>query len=177
MIETVQSGKAGRKMATCTQIRRAGTYDADRGRIEGSVTLSADQRHVRRKRLMLEDGGSVMLDLAQSMMLEHEDALVLENGTLIVVRAAPEALMQVLPGAGTSIAQLAWHIGNRHLPAQVEDTRILLQRDHVIEHMLEGLGAEVSDVVEPFLPLHGAYHSHGHDHDHAHSHDHFHQHG
>ncbi|MCB1517614.1 MAG: urease accessory protein UreE [Hyphomicrobiaceae bacterium] len=166
-------------MATCTQIRRAGTYDADKDRIKGSVTLPADQRHVRRKRLMLDDGAPVMLDLAQSIMLAHGDALVLDDGGLVVVEAAAEELMQVRPGAGTSVAQLAWHIGNRHLPAQVEESRILLQRDHVIEHMLEGLGALVSEVVEPFLPLHGAYHSHGHDpdHEHAHSHDHSHQHG
>jgi len=33
--------------------------------------------------------------------------------------------------------------------------------------MLEGLGAEVADVTEPFQPARGAYHSHGHDHGHA----------
>ena len=34
-------------------------------------------------------------------------------------------------------------------------------RDPVIRTMLEGLGAEVSEVVEPFQPVRGAYHSHG----------------
>jgi urease accessory protein len=44
--------------------------------------------------------------------------------------------------------------------------------------MLEGLGAAVTDVVEPFSPVRGAYsgHAHGHGHDHQ-GHDHDHGHG
>jgi urease accessory protein len=64
------------------------------------------------------------------------------------------------------LAELCWHIGNRHLAAQIEEDRILILRDHVIKAMLEGLGARVTDVVEPFMPLRGAYsgqtHGHGH---------------
>jgi urease accessory protein len=55
----------------------------------------------------------------------------------------------------------AWHIGNRHLEAQIEATRILIRRDHVIAKMLEQLGAQVTDVRETFTPEHGAY-AHGH---------------
>ena len=58
--------------------------------------------------------------------------------------------------------QLAWHIGNRHLPAQIEETRILIRRDRIIRHMLETLGATITDVSEPFHPEHGAYHGHEH---------------
>ena len=62
--------------------------------------------------------------------------------------------------------RLAWHIGNRHTAAQLERTRILIKRDHVLKTMLEGLGATVGNVTEPFFAEHGAYHSHG-DHSHA----------
>ena len=79
------------------------------------------------------------------------------------------------------LAELAWHIGNRHLAAAIEADRILILRDHVIKAMLEGLGATVTDVVEPFTPVRGAYSGHGrtimaitHGHDH---HDHEHGHG
>jgi len=37
------------------------------------------------------------------------------------------------------LARLAWHIGNRHLQAQIERARILIREDHVIAHMLVGL--------------------------------------
>ena len=60
------------------------------------------------------------------------------------------------------LVELAWHIGNRHLPAQICEARILLRRDRIIRAMLEQLGAAVGDVTEPFTPAHGAYHAHEH---------------
>jgi urease accessory protein len=60
------------------------------------------------------------------------------------------------------LIRLAWHIGNRHTPAQLDEHRILIKRDHVLKTMLEGLGANVTNVTEPFFAEHGAYHSHNH---------------
>ena len=58
------------------------------------------------------------------------------------------------------VAHLAWHIGNRHLAAQLEWDRILILSDRVIALMLEKLGATVLIVREQFSPEHGAYHGH-----------------
>jgi urease accessory protein len=72
------------------------------------------------------------------------------------------------------LVQLAWHIGNRHTPCQIEKDRLVIQDDPVIGHMLEHLGATVTQVVEPFTPEGGAY-GHGRTHSHAHgatAHDH-----
>ncbi len=77
------------------------------------------------------------------------------------------------------LTELAWHLGNRHLAAQIETDRILILRDHVIKAMVEGLGGTVVDVVEPFAPVRGAYHR-AHDgpgHDHGHAGAHAHRHG
>ena len=49
-----------------------------------------------------------------------------------------------------------------HTPAQLEPGRILIKRDHVLKTMLEGLGATVANVSEPFFAEHGAYHGHSH---------------
>jgi urease accessory protein len=66
------------------------------------------------------------------------------------------------------VTQLSWHLGNRHLKAQLEresgtgQLRILILRDRVILDMLRKLGAIVTEVSEPFFPEEGAYsHSHG----------------
>jgi urease accessory protein len=45
------------------------------------------------------------------------------------------------------------------MAAQIEKKRILVPRDHVAKAMLQGLGAEVRDVTEPFIPMQGAYHA------------------
>ncbi len=126
------------------------------------VVMDAEERHIRRKRITLQHGDEVLVDFEKAVQLAHGDVLVLEDGRLAEVIAAEEELMEVRARDSHHLVTLAWHIGNRHLPAQIEATRILLRRDRVIRQMLEGLGASVSEVREPFAPEHGAYHGHSH---------------
>jgi urease accessory protein len=126
------------------------------------VLLEAGERHLRRKLLKLQSGGEVLVDLERTQMLESGDCLMLEDGRLIKVQAVAEALLEVRGRDAWHLTALAWHIGNRHLEAQIEVDRILIRRDHVIATMLEQLGATVTEVSEPFSPEHGAYRGHGH---------------
>lgn len=135
----------------------------------GVVVLSHDQRHVRRKLLHMQHDDVVMLDLKEPAQLAHGDCLLAETGDVIEVVAAEEELYEITPKNGLHLVELAWHLGNRHLTAQIEEKRILILRDHVIRDMLTGLGAGVRDVLEPFHPVRGAYHGTGHGH-HDHSH-------
>ena len=151
------------------------------------VVLTSDERHVRRKVLTLQHGDAVLVDLAETVMLAHGDRLVLDDGRHAEVIAGEEDLLEARARDGLHLIELAWHLGNRHLPAQIETDRILIGRDHVIRDMLIGLGADVRDVSEPFQPVRGAYHKtggagpghthhHGHGHNHGHSHSHSHAH-
>lgn len=130
------------------------------------VILTHDGRHLRRKLLHMAHDDVVMLDLKEPVVLEHGDLLELENGAgFVEIIAAEEPLLEIRARDVLHQIELAWHLGNRHLPAQVEADRIVIERDHVIKAMLEGLGATVAEISEPFHPLHGAYHgqdSHGH---------------
>lgn len=130
------------------------------------VTLAHDERRVRRKLLTLVHGDEVLVDFPAPVTLGDRAALVLDDGRLVEVIAAEEQLYEITATDAGHLARLAWHLGNRHLPAQIEEGRILIRRDHVIGDMLLGLGATVADVSEPFFPEHGAYHGHG-DHTHA----------
>ena len=94
--------------------------------------------------------------------------------------------MEVRAGDAAQLARIAWHLGNRHLPAEIGDGVIRIRPDHVIEAMLVRLGAQVVHVDAPFQPEGGAYagerpqghqhhshdHHHGHNHSHSHDHDH-----
>ncbi len=126
------------------------------------VVLDADARHIRRKRITLQHGDEVFIDFEKAVKLEHGDRLVLEDGRVAEVIAAEEDLIEVRARNIPHLVQLAWHIGNRHLAAQIEENRILIRRDRIIRQMLEALGATVTDVSEPFHPEHGAYYSHEH---------------
>ena len=108
--------------------------------------------------------------------------------------AAAEPLIEVRGRTPGDLVRLAWHIGNRHLSAQVMANALRLRGDHVIADMLRGLGASVVSIEAAFDPEGGAYaggghgtvdhHKHGdgpegarharkHDHDgkHGHKHD------
>lgn len=141
----------------------------------GRAILAHDERHLRRRAIELADGSKVLVDLPEPVALNDGDRLVLEDGGHVAIVAAPEEVYDIRARDGVHLAELAWHIGNRHLAASIEGCRILILRDHVIKAMLEGLGATVADVSEPFKPVRGAYSGHGgqsHDHGHAHAHSH-----
>ena len=142
----------------------------------GSVVLDSGERHLRRKVITTDQGDKVMIDLPRAMLFSDGDVLVLEDGRMIAIIAAREKLYEIRPSAHVPLSHLAWHLGNRHLAAQIEPERILIQRDHVIRDMLLGLGATVTEVIERFQPVHGAYHHQEHDHGHAHGHGHGHDH-
>jgi urease accessory protein len=133
------------------------------------LVLDSTERHLRRKLITLQHGDEVMVDLDKTTKLEDRDCLVLENGRLVQIIAAEEDLLEITGRNAEHLIQLAWHIGNRHLEAQIEATRILIRRDHVIAHMLVHQGAKVHEVREAFSPENGAYHSHEHG---PHTHDH-----
>jgi urease accessory protein len=134
--------------------------DHSRGIAYDSVTLEHTERRLRRKLLRLAGGDDVMVDFPQTLTLEHGSALELEDGRYVGIIAAEELLYDVRGRDTAHLVRLAWHIGNRHTSAQLEATRILIKRDHVLKTMLEGLGATIENVSEPFYAEHGAYHSH-----------------
>lgn len=153
-----------------------------------SIALTYDERHRRRFAFTAQGGTAFLLDLPRATVLQQGDGLALTDGRIIAVSAAREQLSRVEASSAQALVQLAWHIGNRHLPAQLTADAIFIREDHVITHMLEGLGAHVTQIDAPFRPESGAYsggHGHGHhqDHDHddafqepAHSHEHTHAH-
>jgi urease accessory protein len=143
---------------------RASAVRRNAGGAADRVVLDYRDRFLRRKLLRTEGGASVLVDLPETVSLEDGDALLLEDGGLIAVRAATEPLLEVT-APPQALARLAWHIGNRHTPAEIGDGRIRVQRDHVIADLLARLGAEVREVDAPFRPEGGAY-GHGRTHGH-----------
>jgi urease accessory protein len=149
-----------RAMKRASQVVRAGawrTADAvDR------VVLDADERRRRRMVLAGEGGMKFLLDLAEVTGLRDGDGLVLDDGTVVAVIAKPEPLVEITAADAAALVRLAWHLGNRHAELQVAGDRLRMRRDHVLEDMVAGLGAQLTLIEDPFEPERGAY-EHGHD--------------
>ncbi len=147
-------------MKTCYQI----VNKINKDKIIDYISLSYDQRFVRRKKLVSDNGTEFLVNLSETKSLIHNQAFKLEDEKLIVIVSNKEELIEI---TGNNLMQLIWHIGNRHMPCQIEAKRILIQNDIVIREMILKLGGTIRNVLEPFNPEGGAYgmgRTHGHKH-------------
>ena len=128
------------------------------------IELSYDERFLRRKKLTSYNGIEFLVDLKNTISLKKDDMFKLDSGLLIDVRYKIEELLEI---KGNNLMHLIWHIGNRHIPCQIEENRILIQNDKVIEEMILRLNGQTKVVLEAFDPEGGAYgigRTHGHRH-------------
>lgn len=149
---------------TAFMVRKAGTWLGDP---VDRVVLTYDDRFRRRVSLTGEKGSQILLSLADAQRLQDGDALVLDTGDFVEVKAAPETLLEVTCADGQALLKMVWHLGNRHLPAEIGEKTIRIRYDKVIKDMIEGLGGTAAVVEAPFNPEGGAYEGgpHGHAHD------------
>jgi urease accessory protein len=150
-------------------------------RVADRVTLDHEGRNRRRIALKGESGLDFLLDLDKATALNDGDAVKLEDGRLVQVKAAPQHLLEVRAENPSRLLRIAWHIGNRHTPAEVTADAIYIEDDYVLAEMVRGQGGTATPVTRPFQPERGAYehdcghcyHGHGHQ---DHAHDHYHAH-
>jgi len=158
-------------MLRATSVLRKAAVKADR--LIETLTLDHEDRNRRRVALKGDGGLDILLDLDKPTALNDGDAVRLEDGRLIGIVAAPQSLLEIRADNPLRLMRVAWHIGNRHTPAEITTDAIYIENDHVLAEMIRGQGCAMSSVVRPFQPERGAY-DHGHaSHDHA-SHDHAH---
>ena len=147
-------------------------------RVADTVTLDHEGRHRRRIALTGEGGLDFLLDLDKATTLNDGDAVKLEDGRLVQVKAAPQPLLEIRAENPLRLMRIAWHIGNRHTPAEIAADAIYIEEDHVLAEMVRGQGGTATPVTRAFQPERGAYeHDCGHDHGHDHGHHHDHEHG
>lgn len=137
------------------------------------LRLPIDKRIKSRLRAELEDGREVGLFLPRGLTLRNGDLLQSDDG-LVVVRivAAPEPVSTVRSNDALALARVCYHLGNRHVPLQVEAGWVRYLHDHVLDDMVRGLGLDVLFEQAPFEPEAGAYQGGSHSHSHSHGHGH-----
>ena len=128
------------------------------------ISLSYEERFIRRKKLIANNGTEFLVNLEETVSVDENHYFELDNGKLIKVISKEENLIEI---TGDNLKQIIWHIGNRHLPCQIEENRILIQDDAIILDMVLKLHGNVKKVIEKFNPEGGAYgmgrtHSHKH---------------
>lgn len=132
-----------------------------------TLTLPLELRQKSRQRVVLDSGEEAVIYLKRGTVLQHNDLLGTEDRFVARVLAADESLSVVECCDSLLFAKACYHLGNRHMPLQIEKGRLCYLHDHVLDDMLRGLGLEVRLIKAPFEPEPGAYGgSAGHHHAH-----------
>ena len=156
-----------------------------------TVELDWDVRQKSRFAATDSTGRALGIFLPRGTLVRGGDVLVAEDGSLVRVRAAPQPVLVIThcPQHGTpfDLTRAAYHLGNRHVPIELQRDHLKIEPDHVLADMLRAMHLIVTEQNLAFEPEGGAYtaghgggHSHGghgHDHHHGHDHGHTHDHG
>ena len=155
-------------------MEEAREFDHGHGDPDATLELPFELRQKCRLRARLSSGQEIALFLPRGTVLRHGARLHTTMGRVVQVLAAPETVSVAATGDLHLLTRIAYHLGNRHVPLQVEPGRLAYQHDHVLDDMVEQLGVQVTVEQAPFEPEAGAYggHSHAQGHDHGHSHAH-----
>ncbi|NRF29558.1 urease accessory protein UreE [Vibrio coralliilyticus] len=121
------------------------------------LSLPIDSRIKSRLKVELDDGREAGLFLPRGHILRGGEQLKSQCGMVVEVKAAPEKVSTVYCSDLHLLTRVAYHLGNRHVPLQVEFGWVRYQHDHVLDEMVEGLGAKVTTEKAPFEPESGAY--------------------
>ncbi|WP_371813821.1 urease accessory protein UreE [Diaphorobacter sp. HDW4A] len=159
-----------------------------------TVELDWDVRQKSRFAATDNAGRALAIFLPRGQAVRGGDVLVGEDGSLVRVIAAPQKVLHITwckaHGTPFDLMRAAYHLGNRHVPIELQPDHLKIEPDHVLAAMLRSMHMIVTESEMPFEPEGGAYgghvtndgHSHhghhGHDHhDHGGDHDHHHHHG
>jgi len=148
-----------------------------------TVELDWDVRQKSRFEATDSSGRQLGVFLPRGTVARGGDVLLAQDGTLIRVLAAPQMVLKITHcaqhGSAFDLIRAAYHLGNRHVPIELQPDHLKIEPDHVLADMLRAMHLIVTEVCEPFEPENGAYASGGHfgGHRHNHADEPAHQHG
>ena len=153
-----------------------------------TVELDWDVRQKSRFAATDSAGRELGIFLPRGTLVRGGDVLVAEDGSMVRVIAAPQPVLVITHcqshGTPFDLTRAAYHLGNRHVPIELQPDHLKIEPDHVLADMLRAMHLIVTEQNLAFEPEGGAYaaghggghshgeHGHGKGHDHHHGHDH-----
>ena len=140
-----------------------------------TVELDWDVRQKSRFAATDSTGRELGIFLPRGTAVRGGDVLVAEDGSLVRVIAAPQPVLVITActqhGTPFDLTRAAYHLGNRHVPIELQPDHLKIEPDHVLADMLRAMHLTVDEARAAFEPEGGAYATGGHGHGHSHGHD------
>jgi urease accessory protein len=133
-----------------------------------TVELDWDVRQKSRFDATDSHGRKLGIFLPRGTLVRGGDVLVAEDGSLVRVIAAAQPVLVItacaMHGSAFDLTRAAYHLGNRHVPIELQPDHLKIEPDHVLADLLRAMHLTVREATEAFEPEGGAYSSAGHGH-------------
>jgi urease accessory protein len=135
--------------------------DALRGLERDGLVLTAEERRWGRRRVKTAAGRELVLALPTGSALVPGHVLHVGEDYYVVIEAAAEPVLAIVPASRDEAIRIAFEVGNRHFTIAVDGERLLVPDDIAMDQLLTRLGVPFMRECAVFAPI-GAGHRHDH---------------
>jgi len=101
------------------------------------VYLESDLLVKRIQRVVTDHGREIGIRLKDNKDLVDGDILHMDEKNMIVISVKEDDVLVIMPTSIGQMGDIAHQLGNRHLPAQFEGDKMLVQYDYLVEELLK----------------------------------------
>lgn len=104
------------------------------------VYLESDELLKRVLRVTSDHGHEYGISLPKGSEMRDGDILFNDGHNMVVVSVKEDDVIVISPRDINEMGEVAHNLGNKHLPVQIEDGKIIIQYDYLVEKFLQDLG-------------------------------------
>lgn len=103
------------------------------------IYLESDELLKRVLRVTSDHGHEYGISLPKGSEMRDGDILFNDGHNMIVISVKEDDVIVITPRDINEMGEVAHNLGNKHLPVQIEDGKIIIQYDYLVEKFLQDL--------------------------------------
>ncbi len=104
------------------------------------IYLESDELLKRVLRVTSDHGHEYGISLEKGTEMKDGDILFNDGHNMVIVCVKEDDVIVITPKDINEMGKVAHSLGNRHLPVQIEEGKIIIQYDYVVEKLLSDHG-------------------------------------
>ena len=103
------------------------------------IYLESDELLKRVLRVTSDHGHEYGISLPKGSEMKDGDILFNDGHNIVVISVKEDDVIVITPRDINEMGEITHNLGNKHLPVQIEDGKIIIQYDYLIEKFLQDL--------------------------------------
>ena len=103
------------------------------------IYLESDELLKRVLRVTSDHGHEYGISLPKGSEMRDGDILFNDGHNMVVISVKEDDVIVITPRDINEMGDVAHNLGNKHLPVQIEDGKIIIQYDYLVEKFLQDL--------------------------------------